>query len=206
MPFNLTKKFDFIPQLSFPDHQPLEVIYETKLLGITLASDLSWWPHINDITKRATSKLWVLIRFKSLGGTEEQLRQIYLTRVRSTLEFGAPIFHSGLTTEQSTKVEKVQKKALVIILGSRYRNYETALQALKLERLDARRLNLCYNFAVKCTKSPKHYSMFPTNPNYRQNMRSPKPFLERSCQTSRHFNSAIPFLTRLLNTSLKSKS
>ena len=201
MPFNLTKKFDFIPQLSFPDHQPLEVIYETKLLGITLASDLSWWPHNNDITKRATSKLWVLIRFKSLGGTEEQLR-----RVRSTLEFGPPIFHSGLTKEQSTKVEKVQNKPLVNILGSRHQNYETALQAYKLERLDARRLSLCYNFAVKCTNSPKHYSMFPTNPNYRQSMRSPKQFLERLCQTSRHFNSAIPFLTRLLNTGLKSKS
>ena len=115
MPFNLTKKFDFIPQLSFPDQQPLEVINETKLLGITLACDLRWWPHIKDITKRATSKLWVLIRFKSLGGTEEQLRQIYLTRVHSILEFGAPFFHSGLTKEQTRKVEKVQKKALVII-------------------------------------------------------------------------------------------
>ena len=201
MAFDLIKKFDFIPQLSFPDHQPLEVIYETKLHGITLASDLSWWPHNNDITKRATSKLWVLIRFKSLGGTEEQLR-----RVRSTLEFGPPIFHSGLTKEQSTKVEKVQNKPLVNILGSRHQNYETALQALKLERLVARRLSLCYNFSVKCTNSPKHYSMFPTNPNYRQSMRSPKQFLERLCQTSRHFNSAIPFLTRLLNTGLKSKS
>ena len=103
-------------------------------------------------------------------------------------------------------MEKVQNEPLVNILGSRHQNYETALQAYKLERLDARRLSLCYNFAVKCTNSPKHYSMFPTNPNYRQSMRSPKQFLERLCQTSRHFNSAIPFLTRLLNTGLKSKS
>ena len=151
MSFNLSRKHDFLPQLNFPDHQPLEVIQETRLLGITLASDLSWWPHINDITRRATSKLWVLIRFKSLGGTSEQLRQIYLTRVRSTLEFGAPIFHSGLSKEQSMKVERVQKKALVIILGSGYQNYETALHDLRLERLDDRRLSLSYIFAVKCT-------------------------------------------------------
>ena len=68
--------------------------------------------------------------FKSLGGTSEQLCLIYLTRVRSTLEFGASILHSGLTKEQSMKVEKVQKKALVIILGSEYQNYKTAVHEL----------------------------------------------------------------------------
>ena len=152
MPFNLSKKFYFLPQINFPNNQPLEVIYETRLLGIILSSDLSWWPHINDITKRATGKLWVLIRFKSLGGTTSQLLQIYQTRVRSTLEFGAPVYHSGLTKEQSTKIEMVQKKALVIILGSRYQNYESALVELNIERLDTRRENLCYKFALKCNK------------------------------------------------------
>ena len=199
VPFNLSKKHDFLPQLNFPDLPPLDVIYETKLLGITLASDLSWWPHINDITKRATSKLWVLVRFKSLGGTVEQLVQIYQTHIRSTLEFAAPVFHSSLTKEQSRKVERVQKKALIIILGSKYQCYKSGLAQLHLERLDLRRLTLCRNFALKCSKSPRHCSMFPANPNFRQNMRCPKPFLERSCHTARHYNSAVPFLSRLLN-------
>ena len=73
MPFKLTKKYDFLPLLNFPKYEPLEVIYETKLLGITLTSDLSWWPHVNDISRRATGKLWVIVRFKSLGGSEEQI-------------------------------------------------------------------------------------------------------------------------------------
>ena len=199
VPFNLSKKYDFLPQLNFPDLAPLDVIYETKLLGITLASDLSWWPHINDITKRATSKLWVLVRFKSLGGSTDQLVQVYMTRIRSTLEFAAPVFHSSLTKEQSKKVERVQKKALLIILGRKYQCYESSLAQLNLERLDLRRLNHCRNFALKCAKSSRHCSMFSVNPNLRQNMRHPKPFLERSCQTARHYNSAIPFLSRLLN-------
>ena len=199
LPFNLSKKFDFLPQLGFPNCEPLEVIYETKLLGVTLSSDLSWTAHVNEITKRATNKLWVLIRFKTLGGSQDQLLTVYQTRVRSTLEFAAPVFHSGLTANQSSQIEMVQKKALAIILGRQYSSYETALNTLNLERLDTRREDLSFRFALKCTKSHRHNSMFPPNPNYRPNMRNPKPFLEYQCHTSRYFNSAIPALSRLLN-------
>ena len=199
LPFNTSKKYDFLPQLSFPGTEPLEVIYETRLLGIILASDLSWSPHVNDMTKRATSKLWILVRFKSLGGSQDQLLKVYQTRIRSTVEFAAPVFNSGLTKEQSTKIEMVQKKAFVIILGQNYINYESALIALNQERLDTRRVELAYNFALKSSKSPRHSGMFPPNPAYRSNMRNLKPFLEHQCHSSRYFHSPIPSLARLLN-------
>ena len=90
----------------------------------------------------------------------------------------------------------VQKKALAIILANSYTSYEAALLSLSLERLDSRRNKLCYSFAAK---SHKHKSMFPLHPNSRPNMRRPKPYMEHSCNISRYFNSAIPYLARLLN-------
>ena len=93
----------------------------------------------------------------------------------------------------------VQKKAFAVILGNQCTSYQSALLTLQQERLDARRLSLCYKFALKCTQSEKHRSMFPLNQNYRENMRNPKPFKEFYCRTSRYFNSPIPFLARLLN-------
>ena len=204
IPFNFSKSYDFTPQLHFPNSEALEVIYETKLLGVTITSNLSWSRHVEDICRRATKKLWVLVRFKSLGGTAEQLLTVYQTRIRSTLEFAAPVFHSGLTLDQSRQLEMVQKKALVIILGVNYINYESALSELHMERLDHRRTELCYSFAIKCTKSPKHNSMFPLNPNIRANSRNPKPYKEFPCKSSRYFNSPIPYLSRLLNTQAQS--
>ena len=201
--FNLSKKFDFLPQLHFPDRDPLEVIHETRLLGVSLSSNLSWAAHVDDIAKRATAKLWVLIRFKSLGTTQDQLLKVFQTRVRSTLEFAAPVFHGGLTQVQSRQLETVQKKGFAIILSKKYQSYESALATLNQERLDTRRLNLCYKFANKCSQSPRHKAMFPANPTFRPNMRNPKPFLERKCNTSRHYSSPIPFLTRLLNKNFK---
>ena len=199
MPFNFSKNFDFLPQLYFPGENPLEVIYQTRLLGVNISSNLSWTTHVNDITKRATKNLWVLIRFKSLGGTKAQLLAIYQARVRSVLEFAAPVFSSGLTKAQSQQIEMVQKRAFAIILGREYSSYETALNTLEQERLSTRRTNLCYSFALKCSKSSKHASMFPLNNSAKQNTRNYKPFLEFKCNTSRFFNSPIPSLTRLLN-------
>ena len=199
MPFNLSKKYDFLPQLSFPDGEPLEVIYTTKLLGVTLSSDLSWSHHINDITKRATKKLWVILRFKTLGGTREQLLSVYQLRVRSTLEFAAPVFHSSLSQDLSRQVEMVQKKAFAIILGKDYLSYESALGTLQQERLDARRESLSCNFALKCTKSPLHSTIFPLNTNHRENMRYVKKYKEHQCRTSRYYRSAVPYMARLLN-------
>ena len=129
----------------------------------------------------------MLIRFKNLGATTDQLLTVYKTCVRSTLEFASPVFHSGLTKEQSRMIKMVQKKACAIILGRSYATYERALSNLDLERLDSRRTTLSLNFATKCAKSHQHKSM-----------RNPKPFLEPKCNTSRYFKNPIPFLARLL--------
>ena len=81
MVFNFSKNFDFLPQLSFPRAEPLEVIYKTKLLGISLTSNLSWADHVDEVCRRATKKLWVMICFKALGGTSSQLVTVYQCRI-----------------------------------------------------------------------------------------------------------------------------
>ena len=85
MHFNISTKFDFLPQFSVLNCEPLEVIYQTRLLGVILTSDLSWTAHVADIARRATGKLWVVIRFKDLVGSCDQLLKVYQTHVRSTL-------------------------------------------------------------------------------------------------------------------------
>ena len=105
--FNFCKKYDFLPHLHFPNCDPLEVIHETKLLGVIITSSLSWSNHVNSICAKACKKLWVLVRFRSLGGTMDQLVSVYITRIRSTLEFACPVFHSGLTKEQCHQIELV---------------------------------------------------------------------------------------------------
>ena len=103
------------------------------------------------LTKKATQKIWILVRLKRLGGNHAQLLIIYIARVRSVLEFAALVFSSGLIKDLSSKIETVKRKALAMILGNLYGNYESALHCLCFHRLDNRRHESCFNFALKCT-------------------------------------------------------
>ena len=198
IPFNFTKSRDFIPELSFPGGRTLDVIYQTKLVGVILDSSLIWGPHIEYTVTNATKKLWQLIRFKNLGACDEQLLTLYQLKIRCLLEFAAPAFHGVLTVQLSNDLEMVQKKAFAIILGSKYRSYRNALCLLSQDTLNSRRLKLSRNFATKYLTNDRHSDLFLPNPRYTAKS-SKRKLTEPKCNTSRYYKSAVPFLTRLLN-------
>ena len=55
------------------------------------------------------------------------LLQIYMTYVRQVLEYFVPVWQPGLTTTQTARLERVEKRALRTILGDKYTDYQTAL-------------------------------------------------------------------------------
>ena len=91
----------------------------------------------------------------------EELKNIYILYVRSILEQSATVWHSSLTEENKNDLEGVQKTALKVILGVKYKSYENALRILDIETLNDRRIDLCLNFARKSSKHPKMNHMFP---------------------------------------------
>ena len=200
IPFNFTKKYDFIPQLTFPGEQePLDVIYETKLLGVTISSDLSFARHVTNISAAASRTLWLLVRFRDMGANRSQLVTLWQQKGRSILEYASPVFFSRLTQQQSKQLEDVQRKAFAIILKSDYVSYENALEVLHQEKLSDRRLNAALKFGEKCVASLRHRDMFPRNQPGTDKRRAPKPFKEYFCRTDRFYSSSLPTIVRLLN-------
>ena len=106
-----------MPQLKLEDDCFLEVIYEMKLVGIYLTSDLKWDKHINYTVSRVNKVIWKLVRFKQLGAPREKLKTLYILKIRSILMFEAVCYHSSLTLELSRKLEIQQKRSLAVILG-----------------------------------------------------------------------------------------
>ena len=199
MPFTFTTKYDFIPWLNFPGEEPLKVIYETKLLGVTITSDLTFGSHVQDITRKVMKNMWILLRFRDMGATREQLLRLWQQKGRSILEFASPVFFSRLTQEQSKAIEDCQRKAFSVILGAEFLSYQRALITLQQERLSERRKAAAIKFGEKCVKNPKHADMFPRNSPGR-NLRAPRlPYKEYYCRTERLYESSIPTITRLLN-------
>ena len=130
-----------------------------------------------------------------LRASQKTLIDIYKLFCRSVLEFGAPVWSGALTVKNKQDIERVQKTAMRIIAGSYYTPYEQFLDDVEEDTLAVRRDKLCLNFAKKCLKTDKFSCWFPKGVG----TRSGPHFFEMQGENKRFSNSAIPHLTRLLN-------
>ena len=128
----------------------------------------------------------------------KEMVNIYVLYIRSILETSAVVWHSSITKKERMEIERVQKVALRIILGSDFENYPAALEITGLSTLDDRRKGLCKQFAKNCTKNPKMYQLFPLN-KISKNTRNPEKYFVTPASTDRLARSAIPYMQRLLN-------
>ena len=91
----------------------LKNVDNNPYLGLTLAKDLKWSTHIDNISKKASS---------TLGFVQRNLKKVpkdckktaYVALVRSTLEYGAAIWDPHLEKD-IIKLEKIQRKAIRFI-------------------------------------------------------------------------------------------
>ena len=69
-------------------------------------------------------KQWTLRRLKKFSLDTSQVFDVYVKEVRSLLEYAVPVWHSGLTRQQTNQIEKIQKTAFRILLGDNYISYD----------------------------------------------------------------------------------
>ena len=198
MCFNPCKSIQFSTEITLDDNT-LEVVTETKLLGLILRSDLKWSSNTTNMVRNANKCLWLLRRLRNLGTPTTDLVQVYTRQIRSKLELAVPVWACSLTQSDSRDIERVQRTACCIILGDQFETYSKALITLDLETLEARRLRLSLNFALKAEKSDKFRNWFTPSVK-RANTRQQK---DKYCQVwakhNRMEKSPIAFLTNLLN-------
>ena len=66
----------------------------------------------------------------------DDLKNIYVLYVRSHLDQSCVVWHSSLTEQNKSDLERVQRSALKIILGEGYESYSKALNTLNLVTLE----------------------------------------------------------------------
>ena len=144
----------------------------------------------------------LLRKLVGFGIPKNNLVLLYIIFIRSKLEYCCVLWHSSITQEEITNLDRVQKCAVRVIMGEEYEGYEESLSLLNLEDLTVRRESLCLDFAKQCLLNPKTMSWFPTNPASDHDTRNPNTFLVQHANNERLKNSTIPYLQRLLNKSL----
>ena len=104
---------------------------------------------------------------------KEELLTAWKVLLRPITEYSAPLWHSGLFQSDSEKLERLQKRAVGLILGTTYVNYErlykvksetvpyeTALKYFGIPKLAKRRESLSRTFAIDTFNNERHKDFF----------------------------------------------
>ena len=126
---------------------------------------------------------------------------IYILFIRSIVEQSCIVWHSSLTEDDHSALERVQKSALRIILDSQYTDYQSALILTNLDTLRCRGKYLCLKFAQKCVKKGSLNDLFQLNKKNVNTWPHEKFFVTKA-KTERLAKSTVPYLQRLLNENL----
>ena len=110
MIFSRTKT-DFTTRLTVNGNY-IEQINVSKILGITVAVDLTWSANCQEICRKAYSRLSMITKLKYAGVSTEDLIEIYVLFIRSIAEYCSVAFHSSMTKENSEELEQIQKTIL----------------------------------------------------------------------------------------------
>ena len=169
---------------------------------------LNWNRNTSEICRKASVKLTMITKLKYAGVGMEDLINIYILYIRSTLEYCLVLWHSTLTVEQTQSIERVQKTSLKIILGPEYINYSNALEECGLQPLSERRDARCLQFGLNCLVHPVHQRKFPVNPqleNEATNTQNQEHFHVNMAKSESYRMSAIPYIQRKLNDYVKNQ-
>ena len=107
------------------DSKELPVVNSAKILGVTLANNLKWNDHVSESIKKANKRLYFLVMLKRAGVPLKDIVAFYTTAIRPVLEYCSPVFHHALPKYLCNDIERVQKRALSIIMPNN--SYEASL-------------------------------------------------------------------------------
>ena len=177
----------------------LEIVNETTILGLIISNDLTWKKNTEYLVQKANKRMIIIRNLIQFPIPRKDLVLIYCQYIRVILESNCVVWFASITDEESEDLDRIQKNACKLILGTEYTHYENALEKLGLEHLKERRHKLAKKFAKGCLKIDEMKDLFPKSNESEYNLRENEKYDVKFASTARLFNSAVPTLQRMLN-------
>ncbi|XP_071151697.1 uncharacterized protein [Mytilus edulis] len=112
----------------------LEIVKEIKFLGLIFDRNLTWQKHIQSLQTKCLKVINCMrvLTGTRWGATSNTLRTIYISLIRSKLDYGCEIYNSASFSTKKC-LDKIQNQALRICTGSMR---SASLKALQVEMGD----------------------------------------------------------------------
>ena len=93
----------------------LERVNVFKLLGVWFQDDLRWNHHIEEMTKKANKRLFLLRECRKANLPKDVGITLYNTKIRPLLEYGSPVW-GGLPNYLSEEVQRALSTVALVLL------------------------------------------------------------------------------------------
>ena len=100
------------------------------MLGLNIDENLKWDTHVRVVTKKIAYYLLLLSKI-NVYLTDEYKLLYYKAYIMPHLNY-CNILWGNTTSQNKAKLDRLQKRACKIILGSNYTDFESALKQFKL--------------------------------------------------------------------------
>ena len=94
----------------------IERVHITKLLGVTITSDVTWGEHVDTVHSKAAQQLYFLTLLRCAGMPPQSMLRVFTAVVRPLTEYVCLAWDTALMEQQSDELESIQQWALKIIL------------------------------------------------------------------------------------------
>jgi len=113
-------------------NEPLQFNPTPTFLGVTFDRTLSYKAHIDKATTKMKKRCQVMkaLRGRDWGLEKEDMRQVYLTYVRSAAEYCAPAWAPSVSATQMKRMETAQNVGLHVINNT---TKTTSVQSIRIE-------------------------------------------------------------------------
>ena len=178
----------------------IESTTELKILGFYFDQKPGVSCHVKKMLRKVRGNLWALRNLRDGGLNSDYLLKTYCTYLRPILDFAVPTYHTQLTAELSSEIERFQSDAMKIIFGPLIA-YHTILEHELVEEHQKRRQKIFEKFAKKALANETFKERwFPPNDDVEYDLRARKTYKEPFSKTLRYRNSPIQAMRRFLNT------
>ena len=161
-----------------------EVVKSAKILGLTIRDDLKWNDHIDNVTVKASQRVYLLKQLKRADIDCISLLQFYCACIRSVLEYACQSFHSSLPAYLSDQLERIQKRSLIIYPDL---SYSEALTKSSMSTFQDRRELLCRKLFMEIVDNKGHklHQLLPPLNAITYKTRKSREFRVPHCKTKR---------------------
>ena len=167
-------------------------VYQVKVIGVTLSSDLSWTSHVDGIVSKARKRVFLIYQLKRAGIGQCDFVRIYISVIRPEVEYACPAWHTNLPKYLSDNIELIQKPCMKTIFPCC--SYDGILEMTNLPTLHDRRTTLCRTYFNKMNRgNHKLNALLPGRRTVSYALRASNDLPVPRAKTNRYKNSFIPW-------------